>query len=78
MLGPDFAQLVSGDPVADAADIKHVVDLAKQSAQIEGETADSAILVLGPDHWPMPIPLAKDARGWYFDTAAGGPGGTVD
>ncbi|MBP8284223.1 MAG: DUF2950 domain-containing protein [Chromatiaceae bacterium] len=71
ILGPDLAEMVSGDPVADAADREWFVENARLSAQIEDETGDSALLVIGPDDWPFPIPLAKDDRGWFFDTAAG-------
>jgi hypothetical protein len=71
VLGPDLADLVSGDPVADAADRRWFVENARLSAQIEDETPDSAWLVIGPEDWPFPIPLFKDEQGWYFDTAAG-------
>jgi hypothetical protein len=71
VLGPDLAEMVSGDPVADAADRRGFVDQANLSAQIEDETSDSAILVIGPEDWPFPIPLVKDDQGWFFDTAAG-------
>ena len=71
ILGPDLAEMVSGDPVADAADREWFVENARLSAQIEDETGDSALLVIGPDDWPFPIPLAKDDEGWFFDTAAG-------
>ena len=71
VLGSDLDQLVSGDPVADANDRDRFVELARQQADIEDETDDSALLVIGPDDWPFPIPLAKDDAGWYFDTKAG-------
>lgn len=71
VLGSDLEELVSGDPVADAADRQRFVELAQQEADLEDETADSAILVVGPEDWPFPIPLAKDDQGWYFDTRAG-------
>ena len=71
VLGPDLDELVSGDPVADAADRRWFVENAQKAADIEDENADSAILVIGPDDWPFPIPLAKDESGWYFDTKAG-------
>lgn len=71
VLGPDLEDLVSGDPVADAADRRWFVENARLSAQIEDETPDSAWLVIGPEDWPFPIPLSKDELGWYFDTAAG-------
>ncbi len=71
VLGPDLDDLVSGDRVADAADRRWFVENAQAAAHIEGEDADSAILVIGPDDWPFPIPLARDDAGWYFDTEAG-------
>ncbi len=71
VLGADLDALVSGDPVADAQDRQDFVELARESASIEDETDDSAILVIGPNDWPFPIPLARDADGWYFDTEAG-------
>lgn len=71
VLGSDLEALVSGDPVADAADRQRFVALAQESASIEDESEDSAILVVGPEDWPFPIPLAKDDQGWYFDTEAG-------
>ena len=71
VLGPDLDELTSGDPVADAADRRWFVDQAKAAADLEDEDADSALLVIGADDWPFPIPLAKDEAGWYFDTQAG-------
>jgi hypothetical protein len=71
VFGSDLDALVSGDPVADAADRRRFVELSQQEAHIEDETDDSAILVIGPDDWPFPIPLAKNEQGWFFDTQAG-------
>jgi hypothetical protein len=71
VLGPDLEELLSGDPVSDAADRRWFVENAQKAADIEDEETDSAILVIGPDDWPFPIPLAKDESGWYFDTEAG-------
>ncbi|RKT44054.1 DUF2950 domain-containing protein [Thiocapsa rosea] len=71
VLGSDLDALVSGDPVADALDRRRFVELSQEAAQLEDETDDSAILVIGPEDWPFPIPLAKDDRGWSFDTQAG-------
>jgi hypothetical protein len=71
VLGSDLDALVSGDPVADAADRRRFVALSQEAAHLEDETDDSAILVIGPDDWPFPVPLARDEDGWYFDTVAG-------
>jgi hypothetical protein len=71
VLGSDLDKLVSGDPVADAADRRRFVELSREAAHLEDETEDSAILVIGPEDWPFPIALAKDDQGWFFDTRAG-------
>jgi hypothetical protein len=71
VLGSDLDLLISGDPVADAADRARFVTLAGQGAHLEDADEDAAILVLGPEDWPFPIPLVRDEAGWYFDTEAG-------
>ncbi len=71
VLGPDVKALRSGDPVADAADRQGFVDAAAESARIEQDDDNHAVLTIGNDDWPFPIPLVRDAKGWYFDVAAG-------
>lgn len=72
IFGDDARQtLASGDPVADRMN-REVVALAMHE-QWTLETKDSRTreLVIGNEKWPFPIPLVKDGRGWWFDTAAG-------
>ena len=73
VLGPDLEDLRSGDPVADANERAAFVEAALGSAGIEqGEGEDDrAVLVIGSDDWPFPIPLVRGPEGWYFDAAAG-------
>jgi hypothetical protein len=72
IFGPAGVKLVSsGDEVADknvktrlaaAYDAQHcIVSLGEQSA----------LLVIGKEGFPFPIPLAKQGTRWHFDTAAG-------
>ena len=42
---------------------------AKHQVVMEG--ADKAVLVLGNEDWPFPIPLVRKDGTWQFDTAAG-------
>jgi len=35
------------------------------------EANGTVTLVVGAENWPFPIPLVKNNRSWYFDTAAG-------
>jgi Protein of unknown function (DUF2950) len=72
VLGPDAAEIVdSGDSVADADARERFLSAydAKRSLDFEGDK--KAILVLGPDAFPFPIPLTRNKTGWEFDTAAG-------
>jgi hypothetical protein len=73
VMGDEVATLASPDPVADAADRANFVEAALESAKVEQEEGvdDRAILSIGPDDWPFPIPLVRDAEGWYWDVGAG-------
>ena len=35
------------------------------------EGADKAVLIIGQEEWPFPIPLVRKDGAWSFDTAAG-------
>ena len=72
MLGSDGEDIISsGDDVADAesrARFTAAYD-AKHSIKVEGD--NKAVIILGNDDFPFPIPLMKKKAGWEFDTAAG-------
>src|SRR5262249_54574257 len=72
LLGPEAADLVSsGDAVADAAARRRVLDAYDAKHQLVMEGADKAVLVIGTEDWPFPIPLVRKDGAWRFDTAAG-------
>ena len=69
--GTDF--VASADPVADK---KVSVAFAakaheKKSVEIDPKNPNRAILVVGTEEWPFPIPIVKRTGKWYFDTKAG-------
>jgi hypothetical protein len=43
----------------------------KNSITIDPKTPDRAVLVVGDNNWPMPIPIVKRNGKWFFDTKAG-------
>lgn len=73
ILGPDSEKIItSGDPVDDAAARKRFVTAAAQHTRIERSAdGDTALMYVGPDDWPFPVPILREAGGWRFDAAAG-------
>jgi Protein of unknown function (DUF2950) len=73
VLGPDSEEIVSsGDPVEDAAARKRFVTAAGEGTHIERfPDGKMAILHVGHDDWPFPIPMVQEADGWRFDSASG-------
>ena len=71
VLGRDGVEIMySGDEVADREARERFVGAydAKHNVTVEG---DKAILVVGADDFPLPIPLIRREANWMFDTAAG-------
>ncbi|MEA3275500.1 MAG: DUF2950 domain-containing protein [Pseudomonadota bacterium] len=71
ILGPGAEDLRSGDPVADAEERRAFVEATDEGARIEQEGDDLAMLSIGNENWPFPIPLVRAPDGWRFDAAAG-------
>jgi hypothetical protein len=72
VLGSDAAEIVeSGDSVADADLRDRFLSAydAKHALSYDGDK--KAILIVGPDDFPFPIPLTRNRSGWEFDTGAG-------
>ena len=60
MLGPGSAEIVScGGAVADASARKRVLDAYDAKRQVVMDGADKAVLVIGNEVWPFPIPLVR-------------------
>jgi Protein of unknown function (DUF2950) len=72
VLGPEAAEIVdSGDSVEDADTRQRFVDAYEAKHSISMQANKRAILMLGKDDFPFPIPLFQAKTGWEFDTAAG-------
>jgi len=74
VLGPDSEDLISSeDPVMDKKRAQEFADKAKEKKSIEMDKADPnrAILVVGNDDFPLPIPILKNKGKWTFDTKTG-------
>ncbi|MGA2793394.1 MAG: DUF2950 domain-containing protein [Roseiarcus sp.] len=61
----------SGDVVAEKAARERLASSYDEAHRLDLEGADKAVIVLGKDEWPYPIPLLKQGAGWRFDVKAG-------
>jgi hypothetical protein len=72
ILGPEGRPLISsGDAVADKQGRERFVRAYEQSNTLQRPTETKAVLVIGKDEWPLPIPVVKEGDAWRFDTAVG-------
>ena len=73
ILGADGRQLViSGDEVEDRAGLERFVRAYEEKNQIIKRGDKKAVVEVGNEDWPLPMPLVKtDAGVWRFDTKQG-------
>ncbi len=72
VLGPAARPLItSGDPVMDRHDRERLAHAYEESHSLVMSGETKAVLQVGNDDWPFPIPLVKDETGWRFDAQAG-------
>jgi hypothetical protein len=72
VLGSEARRLIrSGDPAADRAARERFAAAYAVKAEILQPTADTAILQVGDDGWPLPIPMVRRGGVWRFDARQG-------
>src|SRR5881398_3161069 len=74
ILGPDGEDIVSSeDPVMDKNRATAFANKAKEktSVEIEKKNRNQAVLLVGNDDFPLPIPIVKQKGKWFFDTKVG-------
>src|SRR5207247_3273972 len=74
ILGPDSDDIItSEDPVMDKNRAQAFAAKAKEksSTQIDKGDPNRAILLVGNDDFPLPIPIVKRKGKWSFDTKVG-------
>ena len=72
ILGPGSREIIhSGDAVADKTGRERFVKAYEAASKVEKSGDAKAVLSIGKDNWPFPIPVVKDAAGWRFDAKAG-------
>lgn len=72
IFGTDGAKLISsGDPIADDDARQRLAAEYAVGHKIAYEGDRKAVLSIGKEDFPLPIPLVKEGLAWHFDTAAG-------
>ena len=72
ILGPKGHRLVStGDPVEDRIERDWFISLYEEGHEILPESSSRAVLQLGKDEQPYPIPIVKKGGKWRFDPSEG-------
>ena len=74
ILGPGSEDLVASEDAVQ--DKNRAVAFAakareKNSIEVDPKNPDKAVLSVGNEQWPLPIPIVKRKGKWYFDTKAG-------
>ena len=72
ILGPEASRVIdSGDRYADRELHQRFVALYDEKHSLHETTPGHAELDVGPNDWPLPIPLVESNGRWTFDTEAG-------
>jgi len=72
ILGRGSSDIVSsGDPVADTASYQRFVSAYDAKHQLSMEGDNKAIMIIGQEDYPFPIPIVRENGTWRFDTDAG-------
>ncbi len=74
LFGPGGKDIVqSGDAADDKAARAEFAARARAKLQVEPDrdNPNRAIVVVGDQNWPMPVPLIRKNGRWYFDAAVG-------
>ena len=75
LFGPQSTDVVqSGDPAEDKDKRAEFARRAheKMDVHIEPSNLNRAVIIVGNDNWPLPIPLVRAKNGqWHFDVARG-------
>ena len=74
ILGPEGKDIThSTEPTRDRERATAFAAMARQkkSVDVDRRNPNKAVLSVGPDNWPFPIPIVRTAGKWGFDTRAG-------
>jgi Protein of unknown function (DUF2950) len=74
IFGPDGEDIVlSGESGQDRKRAADFADEAREklSVSVDPKAPNRAVLLVGNENWPFPVPLVKTGEKWFFDSKAG-------
>src|SRR5215203_1625726 len=74
ILGPDSYDIVNtGEPARDSEVAAEFASLAraKKNVALDPRNPRRAVLQVGEDDWPFPVPIVRQGGKWFFDAHAG-------
>ena len=71
ILGSDRRLVASSDKRQDKLDRERFTEKYRQMHRLAQEPDASAVLYIGAENWPFPIPLVSESGVWHFDAKAG-------
>ena len=73
ILGPDSFDIIhTGEPARDKENSQAFAAQARAKMSLQyDKTRTRANIVAGEDDWPMPVPIVKIGKSWFFDAKAG-------
>jgi len=71
IFGSEVKELLTGDSVQDEKNARKFAASLAQSYTLVKDGDDKITIEVGPNNWPMPIPLVRANGQWCFNTAAG-------
>ncbi|MGE5531219.1 MAG: DUF2950 family protein [Bacteroidota bacterium] len=71
ILGPEMDVLWCADPNEDIMQLQSFGQAMDKMCNVVFRTSDIAVLYVGAENYPFPIPLVQQNGCWRFDTAAG-------
>jgi Protein of unknown function (DUF2950) len=71
ILGGDKGLISAGDAAQDKSEREQFVQKYQEMHRLVRQSDGSALLYIGAENWPFPVPLVSKAKGWYFDATIG-------
>ncbi len=71
IFGPSSCDLEPGDPAERQVEFERFAAHLKEGALLDRQGDDRAVLLIGAEKWPFPVPIVKKGDNWRFDTASG-------